>query len=245
VSPSFERHAADWLAWARTPNHDAYWQYRHAFFALLPEPIPSARALEVGCGEGRVTRDLRERGHDVTAIDASPTLVRAAQAADPGGSYAVAAAEDLPFGDATFDLVATYNVLMDLDDVAPAVAEMGRVLRPGGCLCVCVTHPFTDATRVGERGMTVDWDYLAGGELEPVVDERNGLRMTWEGARFPLHAYAGALEAAGLAIEALREPQPAPDAPPRYDPYRRLPMFLMFRARRAGEAPPAGGASGA
>jgi SAM-dependent methyltransferase len=241
VSPSFERHAADWLAWARTPDHDAYWQYRHAFFALLPPP--GGRALEVGCGEGRVTRDLRERGHDVTAIDASPTLVRAAAEADPGGSYAVATAEALPFPDASFDLVATYNVLMDLDDVAPAIAEIGRVLRPGGCLCVCVSHPFTDATKVDEHGMTVDWDYLAGGELEPMAEERHGLRMTWEGTRFPLHAYASALEAAGLAIEALREPQPAPDALPRYDPWRRLPMFLMFRARRTPEAPPAGGAS--
>jgi hypothetical protein len=37
-----------------------------------------------------------------------------------------------------------------------------------------------------------------------VTEERDGLRMTWEGARFPLHAYAAALEAAGLAIEARR-----------------------------------------
>lgn len=240
MSPSFERHAADWMAWARTPGHDAYWQYRHAFFALLP--APSGAVLEVGCGEGRVTRDLRERGHDVTAIDASPTLVRAAAEADPGGSYAVAVAEDLPFADASFDLVATYNVLMDLDDLRRPIAEIGRVLKPGGALCACVTHPFTDASKVDAGGMTVDWDYLAGGVLEPVVDERNGLRMTWEGTRFPLHAYTSALEAAGLVIEALSEPQPAADAPPRYEPWRRLPMFMMFRARKA---PPVGGASAA
>jgi hypothetical protein len=55
--------------------------------------------------------------------------------------------------------------------------------------------------------------------------------MVWEGRRYPLHAYTGALEVAGLVIEAIREPEPAARAPERYAPWRRIPMFLMFRAR--------------
>jgi SAM-dependent methyltransferase len=229
VSQGFEPRAEQWLAWARTPGHDAYWYYRDAFFALLPDPLPSARVLEVGCGEGRVTRDLRERGYDAAAIDASPTLLAAAAERDPGGRYEVALAEALPFPDASLDLVVTYNVLMDLDDVAPAIAEIGRVLAPGGRLCACVTHPFTDAATTGQ-------DYLAGGPFEPIHDEKDGLTMVWEGITVPLHRYSQALEAAGLVIEALREPAPAADAPPRYDPWRRVPMFLMFRAARGGAA---------
>ena len=55
----FEERAAGWLAWARTPGHDAYWTYRDAFFDLVP--APGAATLEVGCGEGRVARDLVAR----------------------------------------------------------------------------------------------------------------------------------------------------------------------------------------
>ena len=81
----FEERAQGWLAWARTPGHDAYWRYRDAFFALVP--APGAATLEVGCGEGRVARDLVARGHRVTALDASPTLLRAAAEADPASRY--------------------------------------------------------------------------------------------------------------------------------------------------------------
>ncbi|MGI8597068.1 MAG: class I SAM-dependent methyltransferase [Thermoleophilaceae bacterium] len=84
----WEDRASQWLAWARTPGHDAYWRYRDAFLALVPPP--AGRTLEVGCGEGRVTRDLAARGHAVTALDASPTLVAAAAERDPEGTYLVA-----------------------------------------------------------------------------------------------------------------------------------------------------------
>jgi tRNA G46 methylase TrmB len=54
-----EEQAQNWLAWARTPGHDVYWHYRSEFFALV---APAGRAtLEIGCGEGRVARDLAAR----------------------------------------------------------------------------------------------------------------------------------------------------------------------------------------
>src|SRR5262249_12668082 len=69
----WEAEAARWAAWAREPGHDAYWYYRDAFFALLPPP--GRRTLEVGCGEGRVARDLAACGHRVVAVDVSRTLI--------------------------------------------------------------------------------------------------------------------------------------------------------------------------
>ena len=81
---SWEAEAENWIRWARTPGHDAYWRYREAFFALVP---PAGRAtLEVGCGEGRVARDLAARGHHVTGIDSSPTLLHAARRPTPAGA---------------------------------------------------------------------------------------------------------------------------------------------------------------
>lgn len=53
LNADWDREAANWLAWARTPGHDVYWHYRDAFFALVP--TAGEATLEVGCGEGRVS----------------------------------------------------------------------------------------------------------------------------------------------------------------------------------------------
>jgi SAM-dependent methyltransferase len=219
----FEDRAQGWLAWARTPGHDAYWVYRDAFFALVP--APDTATLEVGCGEGRVTRDLAERGHAMTSLDASATLLRAAAEADPAGTYVLGLAEDLPFADGAFDLVVAYNSLMDVADMPAAVKEAARVLAPGGHLCACVTHPMADAgTWLDDVHFAVTEPYLERRELSVPI-ERDGLAFTFEGPAFPLSDYAGALEAAGLAIEAMREP-----SDPAGGRWARVPMFLMWRA---------------
>jgi ubiquinone/menaquinone biosynthesis C-methylase UbiE len=222
----FEERAQGWLAWARTPGHDAYWTYRDAFFALVP--APGAATLEVGCGEGRVARDLVARGHRVTGLDASPTLLRAAAEADPGGRYVEGLAEALPFEDGAFDLVVAYNSLMDVVDMPAAVREAARVLAPGGRLCACVTHPLPDAgSWRDDEVYAVTASYLDRRHSSETM-ERNGLEFTFEGWCFPLEAYAWALEVAGMLIEAIREP-----ADPAGGRWARVPMFLMWRAVKA------------
>src|SRR5919197_2607239 len=137
--------AKRWVAWARAAGHDAYWYYRDAFFSLLPPP---ARAtLEVGCGEGRVARDLAARGHRVTGIDISPALLSAAAQADTVATYLLADGAALPFDAAAFDLVVAYNSLSDVDDMPAVLEEMARVLRSGDHLCICLPHPLRDAGR--------------------------------------------------------------------------------------------------
>lgn len=110
---SWESEARNWIAWARRPGHDAYWYYRDAFFDEIVPPAGRA-TLDLGCGEGRVARDLSERGHRVTAVDSAPTLLAAAAKADPAGTYVLTDAAALPFKDAEFDLVVAYNSLMDI-----------------------------------------------------------------------------------------------------------------------------------
>ncbi|MBE2315117.1 class I SAM-dependent methyltransferase [Solirubrobacter sp. CPCC 204708] len=219
----FEEQAADWLAWARTPDHDDYWSYRDAFFELVPPP--GRATLEVGCGEGRVCRDLAARGHDVTGIDTSLTLLRAAAEAHPEGTYAVADAAALPFEDGTFDLVVAYNSLMDMEDMPGAVREAERVLAPGGALCVCITNPVADLLRPAGDGYTLARPYSEEGVFEGTF-YRNDLTMHFRGWTRPLESYARALEAVGLRIEALREP-----VPPR-ERGQLLPSFVMWRAAR-------------
>jgi len=196
-------------------------------------PAPGRATLEVGCGEGRVSRDLASRDHTVTGVDVAGALVDLAVAADPGPTYLVGDASALPFPDGWFDLVVAYNSLMDVDDMPGAVAEIARVLEPGGRLCACITHPTRDACeRVGDR-FVIEHPYLERRRYEGTFT-RAGLTITFKGWCYPLEAYSKALEAAGFAIEAIREP---PEPPPgdegreTYEADRRSPNFLMFRAR--------------
>jgi ubiquinone/menaquinone biosynthesis C-methylase UbiE len=233
VSSGFEDVASEWLAWARTPGHDAYWHYREAFFTLLPAAPRSV--LEVGCGEGRVARDLAARGYGITGLDASPTLVAAAAESDPEGAYILGRAEALPFPDDSFEVVVAYNSLMDVEDMPRAVREAARVLRPGGRLCACVTHPVADAGGWEDERFVLTRSYRRGGPFR-LCESCRGLTMTWTGRRHSLEDYAQALERAGLAIEAIREPGPAEGAPDRYARWSDVPMFLLLRARSSDPA---------
>jgi SAM-dependent methyltransferase len=233
---SWEWQADRWLRWARTPGHDAYWHYREAFFDAIV-PAPGRRTLEVGCGEGRVARDLAARGHRVVGVDTSPTLVAHAADADSHGRYLVADAAALPFKDGSFDVVVAYNSLMDVDDMPAAVAEAARVLQPGRPLCVCVTHPTADAGRFAgsepDAPFTIPGSYLGRHRLEEDTFERDGLEITFAGWRYALEEYVAALEAAGLLVERLREPAAPPAAVagrPGYRRWQRLPVFLHLRA---------------
>jgi hypothetical protein len=60
----WSRHTADWIAWARTPGHDAFWAYRTSFSAFVGNGW--GEAIDIGCGEGRVSRLLKECGYRVT-----------------------------------------------------------------------------------------------------------------------------------------------------------------------------------
>lgn len=232
-NPDWESEARNWIAFARAGD-DAYWEYSPSFFELVP---PTGRAtLEIGCGEGRVTRDLAAQGHRVTAIDASPTLLAAAEEAHPDAEYVLADGADLPFADDSFDLVVAYNSLIDVQDLPGTVKEAGRVLAPGGRFCICVTHPLADAggfeVREPDARFVITGSYLDSRRVDLLI-ERDGLKMRYRGWSYPFSDYAHALEDAGFAIEALREPKQRDDivaADPAEALWQRLPMFLYIRA---------------
>lgn len=98
--------------------------------------------LDVGCGLGhwgRLLRPLLAPDARVWGIDPEPEWVtQAAERADQPGAYTygTASADALPFPDDTFDMVTCQTVLIHVPDLAAALREMHRVLRPGGLLAV-------------------------------------------------------------------------------------------------------------
>lgn len=228
----WEPEAENWVRWARTPGHDAYWYYRDAFFELLP--TPGDRTIELGSGEGRVARDLAERGHRVIGVEPARTLVRHAREADAAGSYVVADGALAPFVSSAFHLVVAYNSLQVVADMRGTVLEAARLLRPGGHFCATVSHPAMDLGRFVQtengRAFTVRPGYFESRRVDDTL-EMDGLRVTCRGWTYTLEDYAAALENAGLAVEAMREPVPTtPSA--NFERWRDVPLFLMFRATR-------------
>jgi SAM-dependent methyltransferase len=232
----FENEAQSWIAWARTRDHDAYWYWRWCFFEeIVPEP--GNRTLELGCGEGRVARDLTGRGHQVLGCDVSETLLRAAAAAGDQ-SLARANGAHLPLHDQSFDLVVAYNVLIDVDDLTGVIEEATRVLTPGGILCACLPHPMADAGAFSDRDddapFVIEQSYLGTAPFAATCT-RDDLTMKFRGWHRPLGAYTSAMEKTGLVIERIREP-PVPVAAlvrwPDHARWRRIPMFLHLRAQK-------------
>jgi ubiquinone/menaquinone biosynthesis C-methylase UbiE len=230
VVSEWDQETENWLRWARTPGFDAYWYYRDAFFESVLPPR-RGRTLEVGCGEGRVARDLAERGHQVTALDSAGGLVRHARDADAATAYLVGEGARLPIRSGWFDLVVSYNALQVVADMRGTVQECARVLRRGGHLCFCVAHPVTDMGQwvddTEPPRLTVRSPYFESTRVEDTV-ERDGLRMTFRGWTYTLEDYALALHDAGFAIEIIREPTPTSDS--RYQRWSRMPLFMNVRA---------------
>ncbi len=167
-----------------------------------------ARALDVGCGEGRFCRMLRAEGIDAIGIDPTEALIAEARRRDPAGDYRIGRGEALDFADGAFDLVVSYLSLIDIPDASGALAEMVRVLAPGGTLLIANLNGFATA------GLEAGWSTLADGRRGYVIDDYLSVRSAWtqwSGIRIknwhrPVSFYMQALLAQGLTLRAFDEP---------------------------------------
>jgi malonyl-CoA O-methyltransferase len=184
--------------------HNAFMRLEEAtVLALLPE-VAGKRALDVACGTGRYFELLRRRGAALAVgVDASPEMLRKARGL---GALARGDLRALPLGNARFDLVICGLAVGHIAALAAGVAEMGRVLRPGGTLVYSDFHPFAR---------------LQG----------HGRVFSVEGRAFAIEhhvhlygAHQAACQAAGLEIEEVREAMSATEPP--------FPAVLAIRARR-------------
>jgi SAM-dependent methyltransferase len=205
------------------------------------DPVMLARALarspkkvlDVGCGEGRFCRMLGDNGVPSTGVDPTPALIAAARERDPGGVYVEAEAEDLPFGDESFDLVVSYLSLVDIPDAYSAIREMVRVLRPGGTLLIANLNGFN--TACGDIGWVKD---NTGERLFYPIDHYLQERAMWieyRGIRIlnhhrPISTYMRILLDEGLRLAYFDEPAPIDEAPrEKAASYRRVPWFFVMQ----------------
>ncbi len=186
--------------------------------------------LDVGCGEGRFCRMLTARGISTTGIDPAPSLIGRARSLDPDGDYRIAGAEALPCDDESFDLVVSYLSLIDIPDVAAAITEMTRVLRPGGHLLIANLSSIWSATNpVGWRKTPDGTEYLA---IDRYMDERVDW-IGWGQLRVqnwhrPLSTYMSLLLGAGLELRYFDEPMPYDGDAAQLQAARRIAGFLIM-----------------
>ena len=126
----------------------------------LIDRVSPGRALDAACGTGRHTAYLASRGHRVAGVDATGPMLDKARVRVPSADLRQGDLARLPFENGTFDLAVCALALSHLPDPAPAIAELARVLRPGGALVLSDLHP--TMLLLGGTGFFVDSSGRAG-----------------------------------------------------------------------------------
>jgi SAM-dependent methyltransferase len=221
-------------AWIASMGERGDWSREHVLDVAMLARIEGRayrEALDVGCGEGRFCRLLRQRGIEAIGVDPTIALLEEARRRDPGGQYLPGRAEKLELADSRFDLVVSYLSLIDIADFRAAIREMMRVLQPGGTLLIANLTGFT--TACAAQGWVRDAEgrhqhypvdrYLD--EFPQWVAWANNRLLNWHR---PLGAYMTALLDCGLQLRSFQEPEPVSGDAERVANYRRVPWFVVM-----------------
>jgi SAM-dependent methyltransferase len=208
----WEDHARWWID-GFTAGADE--EYEEQILPLAAEELRgAARVLDVGCGDGQVSRLAWKLGAElVVGVDPTHNQISVAHERGGGPAYVRGPAAKLPFADAAFDAVVACLVFEHIDDVDEAITEVARVLRPGGRFCFFLNHPLLQTPNSGwiddqfldppEQYWRIG-AYLVEDATIEEVDKDVFIRFVHR----PLGRYVNALAANGLLIERMDEPAP-------------------------------------
>lgn len=219
-------------------------EYAEQIVPLLAERLIGARrVLDVGTGEGQLARLAVAQGAAVV-VGIDPTTAQITAAAAKGGpvAYARAAAAGLPFPDASFDAVLACLVFEHITDVDAALAEVARVLEPGGRFLFLLNHPllqtpgsgWIDDRIIDEQYWRIGPYLVESYEIEEV--EKN---VFIPFVHRPMSRYVNAMAANGLHIHEMLEPEPPPGFLAKADEYvaaSSIPRLLFLVAVKRASA---------
>jgi ubiquinone/menaquinone biosynthesis C-methylase UbiE len=226
VAAAWNRNAERWSEDVRA-GYDLYRDVftLPAFLACMPE-IAGCDVIDLGCGEGSNTRRMADVGGRMTGIDISEALIARAredERREPRGiRYELGSFSQLDFlPHASFDHAVSTMALMDGPDLAGAMREAWRVLRPGGTFTFSVLHPcFVTPVLKWLRDENGNYEGLRVGryfDRDPFVERWRFSKRPdpqsvelFEVPRFPrtLSDYLNAISDAGFHIARLEEPRP-------------------------------------
>src|SRR5579875_3909378 len=230
---------AQW--WAEGFTEGADEEYTEQILPLAAEHLTGARRiLDIGCGEGQISRLAARLPGVETVVGIDPTAAQLALAAERGGGVALArsGAAELPFAPESFDAAIACLVFEHIDDVDDAIAEIGRVLRPGGRFVFMLNHPLLQTPNSGWIDDTIleeqYWrigPYLVEDARLEEVDKDVWVRFIHR----PLSRYVNAMAGAGLLVTRMEEPAPPPGFLARASEYAEaasIPRLLLLRAEK-------------
>jgi SAM-dependent methyltransferase len=228
-----------WWVEGFTDGADA--EYAEQILPLAAAQLAGATSvLDVGCGEGQVSRLAAAIPGVERAIGVDPTWAQLRVAAERGAgvAYTRATASALPFPPSAFDAVIACLVFEHIEQVDIAIAEVGRVLAPGGRFLFFLNHPLLQTPGSGwidDRILNEQYwrigPYLTEDTTLEQVD--NGVWIPF--IHRPLSRYVNALVNAGLLITQMIEPAPPPGFLARAEEYAEaatIPRLLFIRAEK-------------
>jgi SAM-dependent methyltransferase len=243
TEPQWDAHA-DW--WQREFTDGVDPEYVEQIIPLALEHLPaSGRILDLGTGEGQIARAATAvNGLEVVGLDPTESQIAVAIERAGGPVYAMAGSDALPLPDQSVDAVVVCLVFEHVDAIDESMAEVARVLRPGGKFLFFLNHPLLQTPG---SGMIIDhmieppetyW------RIGPYLPEAVTIEEVQKGVyvRFvhrPLSRYINAMIEAGMSLSSMHEPAPPPGFLAKAGEYENevvetTPRLLLLVGERSG-----------